>query len=107
MKVFFSSRMSIKRLAGYLLICASTFLLSNQAAASRDGINTPIDQRAWIDFWEKATNTRYPKYDENYIAGQAIFKGQGKYEYYQYCLAKEPTGDRLELNRKNLSLIHI
>ncbi|MDA7687384.1 hypothetical protein N9N07_04320 [Pseudomonadales bacterium] len=102
MKSFFSSRMSIKRLADYLLVCASAFLLSNPAAASRDGMNTPIDQRAWIDFWEKATNTRYPKYDENYIAGQTIFKGQGKYEYYQYCLAKEPTEDRVELTRKNL-----
>ena len=99
---FFSSRMSIKRLAGYLLVWAGAFLLSNQAAASRDGMNTPIDQRGWIDFWEKATNTRYPKYDENYIAGQTIFKGRGKYEYYQYCLAKHPAGERAELNRKNL-----
>ncbi|MBT8149077.1 MAG: hypothetical protein KJO24_04055 [Gammaproteobacteria bacterium] len=70
--------------------------------AESGSLNTPVDDRAWRDFWDKATNTRYPKHDPNYRAGREIYLGRGPHPRYRYCLAQDADAPRLKLSRKNL-----
>lgn len=87
-----------------IMLCAACALPLQPVLASGMGPSkdTPIDQRGWQEFWDKASNARYPRHDENFIAGKQIFLGQRGDKRFRFCLAKEPDAERVPLTRKAL-----
>lgn len=67
-----------------------SFLLSAKVYAGAPFANkdTPVNQRAWREMWNKESNKKVPRYDKAYQEGRKIFFGRGNYENYKYCVPK-------------------
>lgn len=64
------------------------------------------DTLGWIEFRNEAIKERVPKYDDNFEEGEAIYKGKGAYEKYDYCVMGGDSSTELKpLKRKNVNAL--
>ncbi|MBT8138978.1 MAG: hypothetical protein KJP25_04360 [Gammaproteobacteria bacterium] len=84
------------------LVVSALFSSRVAAEGGRAGADTDINQRGWLEFWSESMNKRYPRHDENFIAGKQIYLGQSGDARIRFCLAADEQAPRIPLSRKSL-----